>query len=778
MTTPRTADVYCYKSRSQRWGSAVQRIALAMQFAFLPNLLSQVNVLTANYDNSRANANLSETILKPSNVKPASFGKIGSFPVDAQIYAQPLYAAGIQIPGKGLRNVVYVATMHNTVYALDGDAPQSVRPLWAVNLGPSVPSSAFDSYTDIVPEIGILSTPVIDLDRNVIYVMSDTWEQGAPVFRIHALSLSDGHEMLNGPVVITGSVAGVGAGSSGGTLTFDPSLQLQRPGLALANKLVYIAFGSHADEGNFHGWIFAYDASDLRRQIAIFNATPDALGGSFWQGGRAPAVDASGNIIVVSGNGDFTGHRDFSDSVLKLSGGNLSLLDWYTPDNWAALRDADEDLGSAGAILLPNSNQLLAAGKSGDLLLIDTASMPHLAPMHSPDVQSFLVGDGSVFNAAVWNRPDGAIVYVQQPAGPLNAYRIVAGRLDTSVSSSSAVATGTEFCSIVVSGDSLTSGSTIVWQTTADYGRRQIPGTLRAFDATDLSHELWNSDMVTNRDVLGRFAKFATPTVANGRVYVPTFSHQLAIYGLISDAGLGNNDVVVTSVVNSASLAPGPVAPGELVTIFGAHIGPEEPSNLRMDTTAHASSVLAGTQVLFDGQPAPLLYASASEISAVVPFGVSGDTTTVEVLYRGQTSEPNTIPVVSATPALFASDGTGAGQGAIANADGSPNSGDNPAASGSIVTLYATGIGETAPEADDGAITAGLDIPLPILPVTVLVDGMPADVLYAGGAPGMVAGIFQLNVRIPATVVPDYEVPVNIKVGQSSSPTTITMAVR
>src|SRR5260370_38551 len=181
---------------------------LSMNLIFLPHaLLAQVNVLTANYDNARTNSNLSETILNPSSVKADTFGKIGSFPVDGQIYAQPLYATGVRIPGLGTRSVVYTVTMHNSVYAIDADAPASVVPLWQVNLGPSVPSSVLD-FTDILPEVGILSTPVIDLGQQVIYVVSDTLEGGVPVFRLHALSLADGQEMFHGPVVIEASVPG------------------------------------------------------------------------------------------------------------------------------------------------------------------------------------------------------------------------------------------------------------------------------------------------------------------------------------------------------------------------------------------------------------------------------------------------------------------------------------------------------------------------------------------------------------------------------------------
>jgi len=745
---------------------------------FLPDrLLSQVNVLTANYDNSRTNANLRETILSPSNVNSDLFGKIGSFPVDGQIYAQALYAAGIQIPGKGVRNVVYTVTMHNTVYAFDADSPTVIVPLWQVNLGPSVPSSVLN-FSDILPEVGILSTPVIDLDRLVMYLVSDTLEGSVPVFRMHALSLSDGHEMLNGPIAIAASVPGVGVGSNNGTLAFDALMQLQRPGLALVNETVYAAFGSHADGGDFHGWVISYDAADLRRRIAVFNTTPNTWGGSVWQAGRGPIVDDAGNIVVVTGNGEFSGVSDFSDSVLKLSGRDLSLLDWYTPDNWADLRDNDEDLGSAGAILIPGANQILTAGKSGDLLLVDSGSMGHLGAMNSATVQSIPASPDGVFDFALWNRPDGLIVYVQEPWRSLQAYRITAGHLDAALISETSADSPSLFAGLAVSADSGLGGTGIVWETTGDWSTRQIPGTLHAFDADDLSRELWNSNIIPNRDTLGRFAKFVAPTVVNGRAYVPTFSNQLVIYGLLSDARPTSDNVQVTAVVNGASLLVDAISPGEVVTIFGANIGPVKMNSLEVDDAGHATSVLADTQVLFDGVSAPLLYTSSSEIGAIVPFGTTGPTTRLEVVYRGQSSAPITVPIVPATPAVFAQDRTGGGPGAILNADGSVNSFDQPASRGSIITLFSTGLGQTSPLGEDGKVTDGLTLHAPVLPITALIDGRLAEVLYAGAAPGMVQGVFQVNVRIPDTVNPLYNVRVTLKAGDFASPNTITMTVK
>jgi uncharacterized protein (TIGR03437 family) len=214
------------------------------------------------------------------------------------------------------------------------------------------------------------------------------------------------------------------------------------------------------------------------------------------------------------------------------------------------------------------------------------------------------------------------------------------------------------------------------------------------------------------------------------------------------------------------------------VAIFGANLGPVKMSTLQIDDAGQAAKILAGTQVLFDGVPAPLVYVSSAEIGAVVPFGVAGPTTQVRVVYRGQSSPAVAVPVVQAAPALFAQDGTGGGPGAILNTDGSVNSYDNPAERGSTVALFGTGLGQTNPLGEDGKVTGGVALPAPVLPVTVLIDGAPAEIVYSGAAPGMVQGIVQVNIIIPDTTPPAYDLRITLKVGEFVSPSTVTFSVR
>lgn len=707
---------------------------------------AQVNVLTANYDNLRSNANLHESILNQANVNTSSFGKVGYFPVDGQIYAQPLYASGVQIQGQGKRNVVYVATMHNSVYAIDADAPQSTVPLWQVNLGPYV-SSAVLGFTDVLPEVGILSTPVIDLARQIIYVVSDTLEAGGPVLRLHALSLANGQETLNGPVTISATVTGNGAGSGkDGKLSFDASLALQRPGLALANGSLYLGFGSHGDEGNWHGWLMRYDASNLH-QISVLCIAPNGYGGSIWQAGRAPAIDSDGNLYVATSNGTFNGTSDFSESVLKLSP-SLTLLDWYTPAPWNDWNINDWDLGSTGILLLPDSNLAVTGGKSGDLFLLNRDSMGHLGPKNSSTVQSIQPSPDGLYNMALWNGPNGPILFLQRVFDALQAYGLANGTISPLLSKSN-FTRYTEFAGVAVSAGSPSDPAAIVWQTTGDNSAFQMPGTLHAFAAEDLSRELWNSDMLPE-DRLGRFAKFVAPLIANGRVYVPTFSNELVIYGLLGNVPGSSGPTQIISVVNGASFLEGPVAPGELVTIFGANLGPAQPAGAVVNKTGHLTTSLAGTQVYFNGMAAPLLYTSANQVDALAPFGLTGSTSTVQVVYQGHASANVVTPVAPASPAFFTRDGTGGGEGSILNQDGSVNSYQAPADPGSIVVLYATGAGQTNPPGDTGKILGGPPLPAPVLPISVTIDNKPAEVLYAGAAPGMVEGVIQVNVRVPA----------------------------
>ena len=742
----------------------------------LASAFAQVNVLNVNYDSHQTGANLLETSLTPQ-INWTNFGKAGTFPVDGQVYAQPLYVTGVAIGGTTY-NVLYVATMHNSIFAFNADNPQAVTPLWQVNLGPTVPSGLFN-FTDILPEIGILGTPAIDAVHQVLYVVSDNLPAEVlsnPVFQLHALSLVDGHEMYGGPVQLAASTPGTGAGSNNGTINFDAFQQLQRPGLMLANGILYIAFGSHADAGNYQGWMLAYDPTTLHER-AVFNSAPNGRQAAFWHSGRAPAVDGSGDVFAVTGNGAWDGMANFGESVLHLSGSNLSLLDWYTPKEWDNLNDQDWDLGSAGAILIPGINYLLSGGKSGMLYLVNYDSMGHLSADTTSTVQGVQVNEWGLFDMVLWNGPsNGPVIYEYDPAGLLKAFQIVNNQINSTILSQFTPPDGSLYAGLTLSANGTKNG--IAWLLTGNQNLDDDPATLHALDAANLAHELWSSNLNSTRDQPGEFTKFAPPTVANGRVYVPTLSNTVAVYGPLSSTPT-QPAAVILSVVNGASFLAGAVSPGELVTIFGANLGPaaDAPGQL---SGSYVTNAIGTTQVFIGGIAAPLLFASSTQINAVVPFGVSGTTAQVQVFYQGQSIATASVPVQAASPAVFSMNGDGGGQGAILNQNGSVNSQSNPASRGSVVAIFATGGGVTTPASVDGLLTASVPpYPAPALvPVSVTIEGLPAEIKYVGAAPGLVAGVIQIDAVVPANALQARFDQVVVTIGDYVSPSAVTVAVQ
>src|SRR5215469_10920484 len=503
----------CYVSRSYRCHTIV-RIYLAglIALAAVPGqLAAQVSILTANGDNNRTNANVHESHLNPREVRAGSFGKLGSFPVDGQIYAQPLYVSDLLFPDGGVHNVLFIATMHNTVYAYDADTPSAAGLLWQMNLGQPFPVAQWNApYTDISPEVGILGTGAIDLNSGVLYEVAETLQNGAAVFSLHALDLLTGAERMNGPADITAQASGSGAGSVGGVMRFDPNQHLQRPGLLLSNNVVYVAFGSHMDQSPWHGWVMSYNASDVTKQLGVFLTTPNGEGGAIWHSGRGLAADDAGGVYSMTGNGDFDGVGDFGESFIKLSGSSVFLADWFTPANWKTLTDVDADL-STGPAVIPGTHLIVGGDKYGRLYLLNGDSMGNLG---SPDTDDGPVFSGAViggmFNFALWNRQGTTCIYVQGFQDVVRSYEIAGAAINTVPVSLGSTSVASPRVGMTISANESTNG--ILWETTGD----STAGTLHAFEAMNLSNELWNS----SEDSLGGFAKFANPTVADGKVYV------------------------------------------------------------------------------------------------------------------------------------------------------------------------------------------------------------------------------------------------------------------
>ncbi len=333
----------------------------------LPPAVKAVDVLTHMNDNNRSGANTSETILTPSNVNQSQFGKVWSYSVNGATYAEPLYVSGVNIAG-GTHNVVYIVTMGDDVYAFDAD---SNTQFWHVSfVGGSITPVPITDITgnnglNIVGNVGIESTPYIDKSGGTIYILARTknTSNGTYAQTLHALDIGTGAEKLGGPAVIPQD--------SG----FSAKMQNQRMGLAKAGNNIIIAWTSHEDIQPYHGFLMAYNATSLAR-VAVFNDTPTGSQGGIWQQGRAPAVDASGNVYVITGNGTWDGSSNFGESFLKLSS-SLGLLDWFTPDNYSSLNAGDEDLGSGGAMLIPGTSLAIGGGKQATLFVLNQGNLGH-----------------------------------------------------------------------------------------------------------------------------------------------------------------------------------------------------------------------------------------------------------------------------------------------------------------------------------------------------------------------------------------------------------------
>jgi hypothetical protein len=526
--------------------------------AAMPGIgLAQANVLTYHNNNARTGANLSETILTPSNVNAATFGKLFTYAVDGYVYAQPLYVSGLAIPGQGTHNALFVATEHNSVYCFDADGNTGTNGgvLWQVNLGPSapcpVPGFEFQAITN---EVGITGTPVIDPVSQTLYVDTFTTD-GANYFHyIHALNLADGSEKSFSPVQVSVSIPGTGSGSVNGVLPFQAIQELQRSALTLAGGVLYVTYAGYTDTtltDPFHGWIIGFDPSTLQiLSDHIFNSTPNgttaqfgasAGEGGIWMGGDGLAVDADTNLYFSTGDGNFnafSGGTEYGDSVVKLSTTNgLSVADYFTSYNEDYYRLHDLDIGSGGVMLLPDQpgpypHLMIAGGKPQYAYFMNrdqmTTDNQHFNSGGSSDniVQSMPLGGASFGTPAYYN---GQIYYI----GTRDAIRAYIVSNGTLIPDQPGTFGSRLFpfpgASPSISANGATNG--IAWAIESTN-----PAVLVAFNATNLSTEIYNSTQSGTRDqITSRAVKFAVPTVANGKVYVGG-RYELSVFGLLGGA--------------------------------------------------------------------------------------------------------------------------------------------------------------------------------------------------------------------------------------------------
>jgi hypothetical protein len=507
---------------------------------------SSFAVNTNRYDNARSGVNLLETKLTTANVNTRQFGLLFSRAVDGQIYAQPLYVGGLTMPDNKVHNVVFVATEHNTMYAFDADNATATAPLWSLNVGPS----GSNTCDNLPPEIGITSTPVIDQAAGTVYFISKGQEGGGWVQRIHAVNILTGAERPGSPAVIAASVKGTGAGTSGGNVAFNAQTQLNRPGLLLVNGVVYAAFASHCDVGAYHGWVlgYSYDGTKFQQALA-FNVSPNGSEGGIWQAGVGLSSDGA-SIYVVVGNGSTNptaATLDLSESVFRLRISDYTVQDYWIPTAYSSLNAADADL-SSGAVLLPH-NLLLTGSKDGRVYVLDSTNMGKYNATSDRILQTLTTpgkasgGRGHVHGGPIYYvAPNGGgeKVFMWPEDSPLMAYTLNAttrtlGGLVTDPIPSATFTPGHPGAVLTLSANGAVAGTGIIWASFPTQNgidgawHTTSAGALYAVDANNITNVLW-SDSAGGWNV----AKFAPPVVANGHVYLGTFSKSLRVYGLLN----------------------------------------------------------------------------------------------------------------------------------------------------------------------------------------------------------------------------------------------------
>ena len=507
------------------------------------------DVTTYHDDNARDGLNAQETTLTLANVNSAQFGKIGFDTVDGKVDAEPLFLANVNAGGK-VRNVLYVATEHDSVYAFDADTGAQI---WKTSiLGSGETTSDDHSCAQISPEIGITSTPVIDRTHGAngtLYTVGMSKDSGGKYHhRLHALDLTTGAEIAGSPTEISATYPGTGAGSSAGKVIFNPSQYAERAALLLVNGTIYTGWTSHCDGKPYTGWVMGYSESTLQ-QTQVLDVTPNGSDGSLWMSGDGIAADSAGNLYFLDANGTFDttlnangfpSNGDFGNAMIKLATSPaLAVADYYEMYNTVTESDEDKDLGSGGEILLPDQadasgavHQLVAgAGKDGNIYL---ASRANLGKFNASSTTG-----GNIYQevakalpGGMWSTPAyfNGVLYYGAAYDVLRAFPLSNARLATTPSSQSDIAYPFPGTTPSISANGTQNG--IVW---ALESSTKSAAVLHAYDATDLAHELYNSDQAANgRDAFGDGNKFITPLIVNGKVYVGTPTG-VAIFGILTN---------------------------------------------------------------------------------------------------------------------------------------------------------------------------------------------------------------------------------------------------
>jgi hypothetical protein len=628
--------------------------------------------LTSHGDNARTGANTNEVLLTPGNINKNNFGRLFSYPLDYQSLAQPLYVPNVNIPGKGSHNVVYVATMADTVYAFDAEsnAGPNASPLWQVSFtdpangittasGPFLPCATTEDRGPGFTQEGIVSTPVIDTNSNTMYVVAKILDNGTVRHQLHALDITTGQEKSGSPVTISATVTS----NAGRVVDFNSLHQKNRPGLLLLNGIVYLAFGSnYCNDGN-HSWVLGYDATTLQ-QTGVFNTNPDHGLTSIWQAGGGLAADDQ-YLYPVSSEGNFdvdVGGQGYTHTVLKLSR-DLELVDFFIPGSVTYLNDHDLDLSGCSPVILPDQDGpfphvIVVTGKQGVIYVLNRDTLGRYAPNDSQIIQELVGVLGSMRGApAYWN----GRVYFSAKADRMKVFSVSGGMLSpTPIAQTSLILTGAHAPSISANGNS----DGIVWEFNG--------GDLYAYDAITLKM-LYNSNQMA-RDKLPQLSHFVTQTVINGRVYMATRT-TLEVFGLRHfmslTAGAGQSGVVKTALpapiqVQAVQAYTNAPYPGVTITFSdGGKGGVFNPASAVTDasgvvTTNYTLPQKAGTYTLTASAPdfgnlTTTATALAGTPTLITPssgnqqYGLPGSVLPLPITARVQDAYKNGVPGITVT---------------------------------------------------------------------------------------------------------------------------------
>ena len=660
-----------------------------------------VNVPTWRYDNTHSGANTSETLLTPANVNTTTFGKLFSRSVDGYVYAQPLYVSGITMPDGLVHNMLFIVTQHDSVYAFDADSNGGANafPLWQASMldpthgaapgATTVPNTDLGTR-DIVPEIGITSTPAIDLTTQTIYLIAKTKENGAYLQRIHALNMFTGAERANSPsAAITATVPGTGNGSSGGSLTFSSEWQMNRVALSLFNGHLYAAFGSHGDDGPWHGWLFAFDETTLANTGYICLSS-NGFGNGVWGAGAGLPIDTvtpNGRLFLSTGNGSYsaypplTGSVNYGDSLVRfdLSNGGVTPSDAFTPFNQANLSNQDADQGSGGILMLPDQagshpHELIQVGKEGRILVIDRDNMGGYAPGGSSNTNIVQDIPGQI--GGLWSTPAywNGHVFFWGSGDSLKRFDLASGVLSSTPTATASVKSHFPGSSPVVSSNGTQNG--IVWALRSDGYNSNGSAILYAFDPSNIANPIYESDTNPSRDDAGPAVKFVLPVVTNGKVYTGA-AYQVNVYGLLNGAQQAAAPVIAP---NGGSLAPAqPVTlttttPNAAIyyTTDGSLPTPAAtlytgPFTLAVNSTVHAiasaqnylqSAVSTAVFTLVTQTPVPLFTPSGGTYSSAQQVTITSAIPGAAIYYTADGSTPTTNSAVYSSPVTVAATAT------------------------------------------------------------------------------------------------------------------------